>query len=72
VVGVSARRADEVPIRSHDCTVSEYPTNRVYSPGDPVVFAVFPSVVVTDEGASPESLRVYAFPASRLERIGRD
>ncbi|WP_435348295.1 SWIM zinc finger family protein [Haloarchaeobius sp. HRN-SO-5] len=72
VVDVSSRRADEVPIRGKGCTVAEYATNGAYAPDEPVVAAVFPSVSTTGEGVSPETLRVYAFPASRLERVRSD
>ncbi|WP_257299453.1 SWIM zinc finger family protein [Haloarchaeobius sp. FL176] len=69
VVGVSPRRADEVRIESHDCTVAEYETNRGYPPDDPVVTAVFPGGAEFDDGTTPDSLRVYSFPMSRLRRL---
>ncbi len=72
VVGVSPRRADEVRIESHDCTVAEYETNRAYPASDPVVTAVFPAGAAFDDGTTPDSLRVYSFPASRLRRIDPD
>ncbi len=68
VVATSDRRADEVRVPSHDCTVAEYATNRDYPADDPVVSAVYPAVRVTDDGPEPGSLRVYTFPVSRLER----
>jgi len=69
VVAVSAERADEVTVPGRDVTVAEYETNAAYPDGDPVVAAVYPSVRVTDDGARPESLRVYSFPLSRLARV---
>ena len=72
VLGVSPHRADEVPIPGRDTTVAEYDTNQAYPASDPVVMAVFPSTRVTDEGVSPETLRVYSYPASRLYRVDAD
>ncbi|WP_256295767.1 SWIM zinc finger family protein [Haloarchaeobius salinus] len=69
VVGVTPRRADEVRIESHDCTVAEYETNRAYPADDPVVTAVFPAGAAVDDDTTPDSLRVYSFPASRLRRV---
>ncbi|WP_435334157.1 SWIM zinc finger family protein [Haloarchaeobius sp. TZWWS8] len=66
VLAVSPRRADEVRIPAHDCTVAEYASNRSYPPDDPVVSAVFPTVDVTNAGVTPRSLRVYTFPLTRL------
>jgi hypothetical protein len=68
VMAVSAERADAVTVPGRDVTVAEYETNAAYPASDPVVAAVYPSVRVTGDGARPESLRVYSFPLSRLER----
>jgi hypothetical protein len=72
VVGVSAERADAVAIPGTDETVAGDETNADYPPGDPVVAAVYPSVRVSDDGPRPDSLRVYSFPLSRLERLDDD
>lgn len=69
VVSVSPRRADEVAVPGTEASVAAYETNAGYPDGDPVVGAVYPSVRVTDDGPRPESLRVYSFPVSRLERV---
>jgi hypothetical protein len=70
VVTPPGGRADEVSIPEADATVAEYPTNRGYDPGDPVVGAVYPGGRVTESGVHPGELKVYAFPRSRLQRIG--
>lgn len=69
VVAVSAERADAVTVPGRDVSVAEYETNAAYPADDPVVAAVYPSVRVTGQGARPETLRVYSFPLSRLERV---
>ncbi len=70
VVHVSDRRADHVGIGKSAYSVATYPTNRSYDPADRVVGAVYPqSVSMTDSGPAPDSLRVYSFPRSRLERL---
>ena len=69
VVDVSAERADEVAVPGRDVTVADYETNAAYPASDPVVAAVYPSVRVETDGPRPESLRVYSFPLSRLERL---
>jgi hypothetical protein len=70
VVAASDRRADEVGIRGQDATVAGYETNADYPDDDPVVAAVYPeSVTVTRDGATPDSLKVYLFPRSRLEQV---
>lgn len=75
VVAMSPERADAVTVPGRDVTVAAYETNAAYPASDPVVAAVYPSVRVGSDGAIPESLRVYSFPLSRLERVtghGRD
>ena len=73
VVAVSDRRADEVAIENSVYTVAGYPSNRNYPADDPVVGVVYPqSVRIGAAGPTPESLRVYSFPRTRLERIARD
>jgi len=69
VVDVSAERAEDVSVPGQNATVAAYETNAGYPASDPVVAAVYPSVRVTRDGARPESLRVYSFPLSRLERV---
>lgn len=70
VVHSSDRRADEIRIGDSAYTVATHPTNRTYDPADRVVGAVYPqSIELTALGPDPESLRVYSFPRSRLERI---
>lgn len=70
VVAVSERRADRVRIGDSAYRVATYPNNREYDPADRVVGAVYPqSVDMTDRGPEPDTLRVYSFPRSRLERI---
>jgi len=51
-------------------TVAEYPSNRDYGSDDPVVGVVYPqSLEIGEDGPTPEALRVYSFPRSRLERV---
>jgi len=69
VVSVSPRRADAVGVPGTEASVAAYETNAGYPDGDPVVGAVYPSVRVSEGGPRPESLRVYSFPVSRLERV---
>jgi hypothetical protein len=69
VVAVSPERADAVTIHGQNVTVAGYETNAAYPASDPVVAAVYPSVRVTRDGTRPETLRVYSFPLSRLERV---
>ncbi len=70
VVTVSDRRADRVRIGESAYSVATYPNNRSYDPTDRVVGAVYPqSVSMADSGPEPDSLRVYSFPRSRLERL---
>lgn len=72
VTAVSPRRADAVAVPGTESSVAAYETNAAYPDDDPVVGAVYPSVCVTDDGPRPASLRVYSFPASRLERVDAD
>lgn len=70
VVAVSDRRANRVRIGESAYSVATYPNNREYDPADSVVGAVYSqSVTMTDSGPEPDSLRVYSFPRSRLERL---
>ena len=69
VVDVSDLRADAVRIPAADCTVAEYGTNDGYDPDVPVVGAVYPHATVAPNGVVPDSLRVYVFPRTRLERL---
>lgn len=68
VVDVSVLRADAVRIDAADCTVAEYGTNENYDPDVPVVGAVYPHATVARHGVVPDSLRVYVFPRTRLEK----
>ncbi len=68
-VGESPRRADHVRITAADCTVAEYGTNDRYDPDVSVVGAVYPHARIGRHGPIPDSLRVYVFPRTRLERI---
>ncbi|WP_138796475.1 SWIM zinc finger family protein [Halostella sp. PRR32] len=70
VVTVSETRADEVAIDNSVYSVAEYPSNRDYDHDDPVAGVVYPqSVRIDRDGPKPESLKVYSFPLSRLERL---
>ncbi|MCU4753978.1 SWIM zinc finger domain-containing protein [Halobacteria archaeon AArc-curdl1] len=69
VVGQSRRPANEVVIDAADTTVAAYPTNRRYSPTVPVVGAIYPHATIDATGPTPESLRVYVFPRTRLEKL---
>lgn len=70
VVAVSEKRADEVAVKNSVYTVAEYPSNRDYGSDDPVVGVVYPqSLTIGEDGPTPEALRVYSFPRSRLERV---
>ncbi|QSX00751.1 SWIM zinc finger family protein [Haloterrigena alkaliphila] len=68
VVDVSDLRADAVGIGGTDTTVAEYATNEDYEPDVPVVGAVYPHATVAQNGVVPESLKVYVFPRTRLEK----
>ncbi len=68
VVDVSDLRADAVQIRPEGTTVAEYGTNETYDPDVPVVGAVYPHATVAPNGVVPESLKVYTFPRTRLEK----
>ncbi|MFC7232034.1 SWIM zinc finger family protein [Saliphagus sp. GCM10025308] len=69
VVDVSDLRADAVHISAADTSVADYVTNRRYDPDVPVVGAVYPHATVARNGPVPESLRVYVFPRTRLEKV---
>lgn len=70
VLTVSDRRADRVRVGESAYSVATYPNNREYDPADPVVGAVYSqSVAMTDSGPEPDTVRVYSFPRSRLERL---
>ncbi|GAB7019165.1 hypothetical protein JCM18750_20260 [Halostagnicola bangensis] len=69
VVGVSNLRADYVRIPDAGSTVAEYGTNEEYDPDTPVVGAVYPHATVARNGVVPDSLKVYVFPRTRLERV---
>ena len=68
VVDVSVLRADAVRVDAAGCTVAEYGTNENYDPDVPVVGAVYPHATVARHGVVPESLKVYVFPRTRLEK----
>ncbi|WP_394740941.1 SWIM zinc finger family protein [Natronococcus roseus] len=68
VVDVSDLRADAVRIQATGESVADYATNENYAPDVPVVGAVYPHATVAPNGVVPESLRVYVFPRTRLER----
>lgn len=68
VVDVSELRADTVQLDAAGCTVAEYETNERYDPDVPVVGAVYPHATVAPNGVVPESLKVYVFPRTRLEK----
>ncbi len=69
VVRTTPRRADEVEITGHDCTVAEYANNEAYRPDDVVVEAMYPvpAGLGSDE-MKPHHLRRYSFPRGRLAR----
>lgn len=71
VVDVSNRRADAVRITTRDAetTVADYATNANYDGNVPVVGAIYPHATVASNGPVPESLRVYVFPRTRLEKV---
>ncbi|MCU4926005.1 SWIM zinc finger family protein [Halobacteria archaeon AArc-dxtr1] len=71
-VDVSDRRADAVFVGDGETTVADYATNESYDPDVPVVGAIYPHATVAKNGVVPESLRVYVFPRTRLQRITRD
>jgi len=64
VVGLPFERADEYYTDDGETTVAEY--NDSYPNDDSVVEVVFPSRTDTDLG----DLKHYAYPRSRLERVG--
>ncbi|WP_049892722.1 SWIM zinc finger family protein [Natronococcus jeotgali] len=68
VVDVSDLRADAVRIEATGESVAEYATNERYEPDVPVVGAVYPHATVAPNGVVPDSLRVYVFPRTRLEK----
>ncbi|WP_265109304.1 SWIM zinc finger family protein [Halosolutus halophilus] len=68
VVDVSVLRADAVRIRPEGTTVAEYGTNESYDSDVPVVGAIYPHATVAKNGVVPESLKVYVFPRTRLEK----
>lgn len=68
VVEVSELRADAVQIRDSDTTVADYATNEDYDPDVPVVGAIYPHATIATNGVIPESLKVYVFPRTRLEK----
>jgi hypothetical protein len=73
VVRTTGRRADEVEITDHDCTVAAYSTNEAYRPDDVVVEAMYPVPAGLDtDGLKPHHLRRYSFPRGRLARRGGD
>jgi len=63
VESVTDRRADEVTVEAAAVTVADYETNEEYPDDDIVVEAVYLS------DCARETLRHYAFPRSRLERV---
>lgn len=65
----SALRADTVRIQAAGSSVAEYPTNDAYEPDVPVVGAIYPHARVARNGPVPESLKVYVFPRTRLEKV---
>lgn len=69
VVDDSDLRADHVRITEADSTVAEYGTNDRYDPDVPVVGAIYPHASVRRNGPVPDSLKVYVFPRTRLERV---
>ena len=68
VVDVSDLRADTVQIGATGSTVADYATNEDYDPDVPVVGAVYPHATVAANGVVPDSLKVYVFPRTRLEK----
>ncbi|APX97827.1 SWIM zinc finger family protein [Natronorubrum daqingense] len=68
VVDVSDLRADAVEIGAVDTSVAEYATNERYEPDVPVVGAIYPHATVATNGVIPDSLKVYVFPRTRLEK----
>ncbi len=68
VVDVSELRADAVTISDRETTVADYATNEGYEPDVPVVGAVYPHATVATNGVIPDSLKVYVFPRTRLEK----
>ena len=69
VVAVSDRRADDVRVTAAETTVAEYGTNARYDGDVPVVGAIYPHATIGRNGPIPESLRVYVFPRTRLEKV---
>ncbi|MFC6719570.1 SWIM zinc finger family protein [Natrialbaceae archaeon GCM10025810] len=69
VVDVSDRRADAVRIPEAGCTVDEYGTNERYDGDVPVVGVVYPHARIGRNGPVPDSLKVYVFPRTRLEKV---
>lgn len=69
VVRTTPRRADEVEIPGHDCTVAAYATNEAYRPDDVVVEAMYPVPAgLGPDDLKPHHLRRYSFPRGRLAR----
>jgi hypothetical protein len=71
VVRTTDRRADEVEIANHDCTVAAYHNNQDYRADDVVVEAMYPvpAGLGTDD-LKPHHLRRYSVPRGRLARRG--
>ncbi|WP_128477123.1 SWIM zinc finger family protein [Halorussus pelagicus] len=73
VVRTTPRRADEVEITGHDCTVAAYSTNQNYRADDVVVEAMYPTPAGLDaDELQPRHLRRYSFPRGRLARRRED
>ncbi|UPW01432.1 TFIIB-type zinc ribbon-containing protein [Halorussus gelatinilyticus] len=73
VVRTTSRRADEVEITGHGCTVAEYSSNAAYRPDDVVVEAMYPVPAGLGSGdLQPRHLRRYSFPRGRLARRRED
>lgn len=69
VVDDSELRADYVRIPEASCTVAEYGTNADYESDAPVVGAVYPHARVARNGPVPDSIKVYVFPRTRLQKV---
>ncbi|UPV75427.1 SWIM zinc finger family protein [Halorussus limi] len=73
VIRTTNRRADEVEITGHDCTVAAYSTNEGYRDDDVVVEAMYPVPAgLGPDDLEPTHLRRYSFPRGRLARRRED
>lgn len=69
VVARAPLPATAVRISDRETTVAAHPTNERYSGADPVVGAIYPHASIDPTGPTPDHLRIYVFPRTRLSRV---